>query len=84
VNTPEPLATKCFYREKGVECESGFLFHSPSGEAVLLEGTGVYCPACDGKGMILTNKGRELLAFLEKFGRPFLRDIMDEISEERG
>lgn len=84
MNIPEPLATKCFYRENGAECQSGLLYYTRSGDAVLLDGTGVYCPACDGKGMILTNKGRELLAFLEKFGRPFLRDIVDELFEERG
>ena len=83
MNIPEPLATRCTYRENGIVCESGLLYHIPSGDPVLLEGTSVYCPACDGKGMIMTNKGREFLAFLEKFGRPFLRDIVDEIMEER-
>jgi hypothetical protein len=79
----EPLATKCFYRENDIHCESGLLYHANE-DAVLLEGTSVYCPICEGKGMILTNKGRELLAFLEMFGRPFLRDIVDEAIEERG
>lgn len=83
MNTPEPLASKCFYRENGIHCESGLLYETTTGDAVLLEGTSVYCPVCEGKGMILTNKGRELLAFLELFGRPFLRDVVDEAIEER-
>jgi len=52
-------------------------------EPVLLEGTGVYCPACEGRGAILTETGRDYLHFLEKFARPFLRDVMDELFEER-
>ncbi len=78
----ESFATKCFYRESGIHCESGMLYET-NGDAVLLEGTGVYCPACEGKGMIPTAKGRELLAFIAKFGRSNLRDIVDELFEER-
>jgi hypothetical protein len=71
------FSTKCFYRENGVHCEGGLLVTTnvtaiPSGihqAAVLLEGTGVYCPACEGKGVIPTAKGRELLTFLAKFGK---------------
>jgi Tryptophan RNA-binding attenuator protein inhibitory protein len=83
ITETEPLMTKCFYREKGLVCGSGLLFNSVTLEPELLEGTSVYCPACEGRGVIPTNKGRELLAFLEKFGRPFLRDIVDELFEER-
>lgn len=79
----EPLATKCHYRENGIQCGSGLLYDSVTGDAVLLEGTNLKCPVCEGKGMILSNKGREFLAFLEMFGRPFLRDIVDELFEER-
>ena len=83
ITETEPLATKCFYRDNGIHCESGLLYETVTGNAILLEGTSVYCPACEGKGMLLTNKGRELLAFLEMFGRPFLRDIVDEVFGER-
>jgi len=76
------LSGKCFYRENGVRCEGGMLFHTDN-EAVLLEGTGVYCPACEGKGEIPTREGRSLLAFLLKFARPILRDVVDELFEER-
>ena len=79
----EPLMHKCFYRECGTHCESGLLYESATGNAVLLEGTSVYCPACEGKGFIATRSGRELLAFLKKFGRSDLRDIIEEINEER-
>jgi hypothetical protein len=77
------LSTKCFYREEGIHCSNGLLYYA-SGDAVLLEGTSVYCPACEGKGMIPTAKGRELLTFLAKFGRSQLRDIVDELLKGRG
>jgi hypothetical protein len=48
-----------------------------------LDGIPLQCPACEGKGVLLTDKGREVLAFIETFGRPFLRDLIDEIFEER-
>ena len=78
----EALMTKCFYRVNHIHCDGGKLFQT-NNEPSLLEGTSVYCPACDGKGMILTEKGREFLTFLMKFGRPFLRDVVDELFEER-
>ena len=77
------FSTKCFYRENDVYCASGLLFYV-NGNGALLDGTTVNCPACEGKGMIPTAKGRELLAFLAKFGRSQLRDIVDELFEERG
>lgn len=59
------------------------MFDSITQQPILIEGTGVYCPVCEGKGMIPTDKGRELLSFLEKFARPLLQDILYQISEER-
>jgi hypothetical protein len=52
-------------------------------EAVTLEGIPLQCPKCEGKGVLLTNKGRELLAFMDVFGRPFLRNLIEELLEER-
>jgi len=66
----------------GVQCGSGLLYHTDL-SPVLLEGTSVYCPACEGKGVILTERGRDLLAFLLNFARPTLRDIVEEVFEER-
>lgn len=77
------LMIRCHYRAEGIECAGGTLQNSVTQEPILLEGTGVYCPACEGKGMIPTALGRELLAFFQKFGRPQLRDIVDELFEER-
>lgn len=82
-SSSESLATKCFYRENGLHCESGLLYHSETEDAVLLEGSSLHCPACEGKGMILTPRGKELLTFLDVFARPFLRDLVDELFEER-
>lgn len=77
------LATICRYRDRGVMCDDGNLYDSVTHEPMLLEGTGVYCPACEGKGMLITSKGRELLNFFERFARPQLRDILDQLLEER-
>jgi len=46
-------------------------------------GMALQCPACEGKGMLLSDKGRELLVFLEVFARPMIRDLVDEAFEER-
>ena len=78
----EPLSVKCYYRDSAYRCVSGMLYDA-DGNAALVEGTGVYCPACEGKSVILTSKGRDLLQFLMKFARPMLRDIMEELFEER-
>jgi hypothetical protein len=75
------LMMKCLYRADGLVCGSGMLFNSVTLEPILLEGTSVYCPACEGKGMLLTSEGRDVLALLEKFGRSQLRDIIEEILE---
>jgi hypothetical protein len=79
----EPLMIKCLYRADGIQCGSGMLYNSVTLKPILLEGTSVYCPACEGKGMLLTHEGRDILALLEKFGRSQLRDIVDELFEER-
>ena len=80
----EPLQIKCFYRENGTHCESGLLYWTVDDRAVLLEGTSVYCPACEGKGWIITRAGRDILELLKRFGRSDLRDIVDEMFEDRG
>jgi len=90
----EPLAQRCCYMLAGVYCQNGLLYRyrradqgldtdGVIAEAELLEGVPLQCPLCEGRAMILTNKGRELLAFLEVFGRPLLRDLVDELHEER-
>lgn len=79
----EALMVKCHYRENGIVCSGGTLWDSVTMEPHLLEGTSVYCPACNGKGMIPTASGRAMLDFLGRFARPQLRDIVDELFEER-
>jgi hypothetical protein len=63
----DPLMIKCLYRTDGIQCGDGILFDSVTFTPMLLEGASIPCPACEGKGVLLTSKGRELLAFLEKF-----------------
>ena len=91
----QSLVTKCHYhQEGGIFCSSGFLYQwrkpdfSVDRDGVIaepckLEGQLVQCPACEGKSVILTQRGREMLTFLEVFARPFLRDLVDELFEER-
>jgi hypothetical protein len=94
-SSSEPLVSKCFYRGQGVFCVNGTLYHdynfssaNPVGGEVVkraaqVGGETLQCPACEGKGMLLTPRGRELLTFLDVFARPLLRDLVDELFEER-
>jgi hypothetical protein len=52
-------------------------------EPELLEGSPLQCPMCEGKGQLLTSRGRETLVFIDVFARPLLRDLVDELFEER-
>jgi len=79
----EKFATKCFYRENGLHCESGLLYHSDSDNAALLEGTMMHCPACEGKGVILTDLAKEFITFLQTQGRPFIYELVTEILEDK-
>ena len=73
--------TKCLFRVNGIQCDSGMLYDSVTLKPILVEGTSVYCPACEGKGMLMTSEGRDIIALLQKFGRSQLRDIIEEILE---
>ena len=93
----DALVARCCYRQAGVYCLDGFLHRyrriSDQGieidtdgvisEPELLEGAPLHCPMCEGKGQLLTSRGRELLIFMDVFARPFLRDLVDEVFEER-
>lgn len=47
-----------------------------------VEGEIMECPACNGKAVILTEDGKQLMAFLEVFARPALREIVREMLSE--
>ena len=92
ISESKPLCTPCHFRADGVFCSEGYLFYSqpePGNDLiyvfprVMVEGEQVTCSACDGKAHILTPDGKQLLVFLETFARPFLRDLVDELFEER-
>jgi hypothetical protein len=85
ISSSEPLVHRCGYMGAGALCHNGYLFHYEGDQflPVAVEGQSLQCPKCEGKGLLLSNKGRELLAFLEVFARPLLRDLVDELFEER-
>jgi len=80
--------------QAGVHCDGGLLYryrrpdHGIDTDGIISEpeklgGFHLHCPACEGKGMLLTSRGRELLTFLDVFARPLLRDLVDELFAER-
>lgn len=89
------LVTTCHYMAaEGVFCMNGYLYQyrkpdqsldtdGTLADPVKLEGFPLQCPACEGKAAILTERGKETLTFLQVFARPFLREIVDELFEER-
>ena len=93
----DSLVARCGYRHAGVFCQDGLLHRyrriSAEGgiemdtdgvisEPELLEGAPLHCPMCEGKGQLLTSRGRELLIFIDVFARPLLRDLVDELFAE--
>lgn len=89
ISESKPLCSPCHFRADGVFCADGMLYYSipitnqDQYDRVTVEGEPVTCSACDGKGHILTPDGKQLLVFLETFARPLLRDLVDELFEER-
>lgn len=83
------LVTPCFFRADGVYCAEGYLYYpNPDSKhtnetRVMVEGEPVTCSICEGRGYILTPDGRQLLLFMETTARPMLRDLVDELFEER-
>jgi len=53
-------------------------------ELVREEGFPIQCPACEGKGVLLTRLGRETVQFLQTYAYPILRDMVQDIMEEKG
>lgn len=87
-SSSEPLTQVCTYREAGAFCSEGFLYRYDgvgqySAVPVKVEDQPLQCPKCEGKGHQLTSAGRQLLLFLNVFARPMLRDLVDELFEER-
>jgi hypothetical protein len=89
------LVTTChYYGQEGTHCCQGMLhkYRLPDqgidtdgviSEPVKMEGFPLQCPACDGKGAILTERGRETVLFLQTFAYPILRGMVQDIMEEQ-
>lgn len=89
------LVTTCHYHgQEGTHCCQGFLhkFRLPDqgvdtdgviSEPVKMEGFPLQCPACEGKGAILTERGRETMVFLQTYAYPMLREMVQDIMEEK-
>ncbi len=52
-------------------------------EPVKMEGFPLQCPACEGKGVILTERGRETVQFLQTYAYPIIREMVQDIMEEQ-
>jgi len=85
------LVTPCHYNQgDGIHCYNGMLmrYFLPMredgciAEPVKLEGLPLQCPACEGKGVILTEHGREMVQFLQTFAYPMLREMVQDIIDE--
>lgn len=50
---------------------------------ILVEDEQVTCTACDGKGVILTECGKELLVFFETFLRPVIYEICSDYIDDK-
>lgn len=89
MTSSESLVSICCYREAGLFCHRGQLFRVGNAkldvwaEPATLESAPLQCPRCEGKGVLLTSRGRELLTFMDVFARPLLRNLIDELFEER-
>ena len=79
----EKFATKCCYIMGGLQCDNGLLYHVSTGDPALLEGASLQCPTCDGRGVVLTPLGKEFVCFLQTHGRPYLRELIQDIMEEQ-
>jgi predicted methyltransferase len=88
------FVSPCFFRADGVYCEGGYLCYADPkytvgvGESlrqarVMVEGEPVTCTCCEGRGVILTPLGKDMLTFIKVFGRSEFRDLVDELFEER-
>jgi hypothetical protein len=92
------LSNPCFYRSDGAFCEKGILYEAKPSELlrgitkdgktdvfvpILVEGTPVQCPACEGKGRILTPQGRELFIFCQTYLRPLIYEMVEEAVEDK-
>jgi len=97
--TETRLVTTCHYNTQGgYHCFQGYLHKYVNldrsvdfegekvgviSEPVKEEGIPTQCPACDGKGTILTEHGRETIQFLQTYAYPMLRDMVQDIMEEK-
>jgi len=93
--TDQRLVTTChYYGLEGTHCCQGVLhkYRRPDqgidtdgviSEPVKMEGFPLQCPACEGKGVILTAQGRETILFLQTFAYPMLREMVQDIMEEK-
>jgi predicted methyltransferase len=83
------LASHCHFRADGIFCNEGYLYYSKaeiqehadgtveSYNRVMVEGEPVTCSVCEGRGMILTDEGREILAFFDIFLRPRVQEVVE-------
>lgn len=84
------LANPCTFRADGIFCQDGHLHYSKPETReqadgmveyhprVMVEGEPVTCSVCEGRGMILSAEGREVLAFFDIFLQPRVHEIVND------
>jgi len=65
--------------EKMQEVGTEILYLQP----ILVEKTPLQCPCCEGKGVIPTERGRELITFLHVFLRPMIYEICSDYLDDK-
>jgi hypothetical protein len=74
-----PPAVRARVEEMQTTPPTAVIYRQP----LLLENLPLTCPACEGKGVIPTEQGRELMAFFQTFLRPMIYEICSDYIDDK-
>jgi hypothetical protein len=91
ISESERLVVPCHFRADGVFCQEGYLFYSQAQpkdgvdyfQRVMVEGEPVSCSACEGKGVIPTERGKEFLTFFDTFLRAKIHETCADYLDDK-
>ncbi len=81
MNLISEFETPCRFYDSSGYCDHGVLYDARTQEMCRLEGTPIYCHACDGTGYILTKVGEQLM---DMIWRRLERKVYDAVREVTG